>query len=105
MERSVSQTSHENVSLQTSLEEISHVDPKIINISQKNFSIHEIELLKRGLKFTPTPKKNDVDVIKDTEEFCKKLRLREFFQNSENSDESLVRNKVILNPTQTETNN
>lgn len=39
-----------------------------------------------------------MDVIKDTEEFCRKLRLREFFQNSENSDESLVRNKSNFKP-------
>lgn len=78
MERPVSQTSHENVSLQTSIEKMSHVDPKIINISERNFS-KQIELLKRGLKFTPNPKKNDMDVIKGTEEFCRKLRLREFF--------------------------
>lgn len=39
-----------------------------------------------------------MDVIKDTEEFCRKRRLREFFQNSENSDESLVRNKSNFKP-------
>lgn len=43
-------------------------------------------------------KKNDVDVSKDTEEFCRKLALREFFQNSENSDESLVKNKSNFKP-------
>lgn len=80
MERPVSQTPHENVSLQTSLEEMSHVDPKIINISQRNFSTHEIELLKRGLKFTPTPKKNDVDVIKIQKNFVRKSDLESFFK-------------------------
>lgn len=39
-----------------------------------------------------------MDVIKDTEEFCRTLRLGEVFQNSENSDESLVRNKSYFKP-------
>lgn len=46
-----------------------------------------------GLKFTPIPKTDSVDLKKDTEEFCRKLRLREFFQSEINEDESLVRNK------------
>lgn len=46
---------------------MSHVDHIILNISQKSIFTHEIELLKRGLKFTKTPKNKNVDVIKDTE--------------------------------------
>ncbi|XP_062587971.1 uncharacterized protein LOC134249655 [Saccostrea cucullata] len=57
-----------------------------------------MKILDRGLKFTPTPKQDNVDLIKDTEEFCRKLRLREYFQNEENTDESLVRNKSNFKP-------
>ncbi|XP_061194818.1 uncharacterized protein LOC133202982 [Saccostrea echinata] len=57
-----------------------------------------MKILEKGLKFTPTPKQDNVDLIKDTEEFCRKLRLREYFQNEENIDESLVRNKSNFKP-------
>ena len=39
-----------------------------------------------------------VDLVKDTEEFCRKLRLREFFQTQDEEDESLVRNKKGFKP-------
>lgn len=56
-----------------------YVDFKIINIFQRNFFIYEIEIFKWGFKFILIFKKNDVDVIKDIEEFCRKFRFREFF--------------------------
>ena len=31
------------------------IEPKIINISSRDLSKDEMQLLKRGLKFTPTP--------------------------------------------------
>ncbi|KAK3098186.1 hypothetical protein FSP39_017007 [Pinctada imbricata] len=39
-----------------------------------------------------------VDLVKDTEEFCRKLRLREFFQSQNHEDESLVKNKKGFKP-------
>ena len=74
------------------------VDPKIINLSNRTFSNHEIKLLSRGLKFTPTPTANKPDIVKDTEEFCRKLRLREFFGSDQYEDESLVRNRKGFKP-------
>lgn len=74
------------------------IDPKIINISKRNLSDIEIRLLNRGLKFTPTPKRNTTDLIKDTEEFCNKLRLREYFENDEINEDSIVRNKSKFKP-------
>ena len=68
-------------------------EPKIINLSKKDLTIDEIKILERGLKFTPTPKCDKTDLINDTEEFCRKLRLCEFFQNNENEDKSPVGNK------------
>lgn len=73
-------------------------EPKIINLSKKDLTIDEIKILERGLKFTPTPKCDKTDLINDTEEFCRKLRLCEFFQNNENEDKSLVRNKKGFKP-------
>lgn len=72
--------------------------PKIINLSGRDLNETEIGLLKHGLKFTPTPKKDNVDLIADTDEFCRKLRLKEFFQNSADEDESFVRNKKGFRP-------
>ena len=50
------------------------------------------------MKFTPTPKQDKVEIIKDTEEFCRKLRLREFFRNEQDEDISLVRNRKGFKP-------
>ena len=52
-------------------------------MSHRDISENEIKLLEKGLKFTPTTKRDNEDLIKDTEE----LRLRECFQNEENEDE------------------
>uniref|UniRef100_A0A8W8MEY9 Uncharacterized protein n=1 Tax=Magallana gigas TaxID=29159 RepID=A0A8W8MEY9_MAGGI len=73
-------------------------EPKIINLSQRDLNTGEIQLLEHGLKFTPTPKSDKVDVVTDTEEFCRKLRLKEFFQNENNSDISLVKNNKGFKP-------
>ena len=54
-------------------------EPKIINLSKKDFTINEIKILERGLKFTPTPECDKTNLINDTEEFCRKLRMCEFF--------------------------
>ncbi|CAC5397420.1 unnamed protein product [Mytilus coruscus] len=40
----------------------------------------------------------NVDLITDTDEFCRKLRLREFFGNTNHEDGFLVRNKNGTNP-------
>ena len=69
------------------------VDPKIINISERILSKEEIEILEKGFKFTPTPNSDNLSLEKDIDEFCRKLRLREFFGREENSDDSIVRNK------------
>ena len=37
-------------------------------------------------------------MIKDTEEFCRKLRLREFFEDYEDDDPSLLKNKSGFKP-------
>ena len=71
---------------------------KSINLSQRDLNTGEIHLLEHGLKFTPTPKSDKVDVVTDTEEFCRKLRLKEFFQNENNNDISLVKNNKGFKP-------
>ena len=75
--------------------------PKVINLSEKTLSPQQIVLLKRGLKFTPTPSANDTDLQTDVKELCRKLRLAERFSNNNSEaddDPPLVRNKSGWNP-------
>ena len=55
----------------------------------------------KGLKFTPTPKRNIYEVKKDIEDFTRKLRLTEFFAAEENNStdtESIARGKGSFAP-------
>ena len=62
----------------------------------------QVKLLSKGLKFTPTPKSNTPELESDIKEFCRRLRLKENFYNSEDSDSDhsgpLLRNKSNWNP-------
>lgn len=80
------------------------IRPKIINISSRELSSVETKLLKRSLKFAPTPKANKPELKTDMEEFGRKLRLLEHFngRNEQNTDNSLVRNKSNFVPQMTE---
>lgn len=82
MERTVSQRSSQNTQSQVALSqsEDTDIDPHIINISSRDLTEIEIKLLEKRLKFKPTPQRNTTDLIKDTEEFCRKLRLGDFFR-------------------------
>lgn len=58
-----------------------------------------MKLLKKGLKFTPTPSANTEELEVDIQKFCRKLRLVEFFADKETEDdESLIRNKSKFTP-------
>lgn len=60
----------------------------------------EIEVLSLGPKFTPTPKCDIETLNTDVEEFCRKLRLGEYFSNTYKKDDtSIVRNRSTFNPT------
>ena len=68
---------------------------KIVNLSSRKFSETETKLLERGLKFTPTPTKPNIqELIEDRMEFTRTVRLIEYFEgNQDENDESPVRNK------------
>lgn len=52
------------------------------------------KLLEKGLKFTPTPEKeNSYELKQDLFEFERQLRLAEYFFGKEDTDISIVRNK------------
>ena len=77
--------------------------PKIINLSSKQLSKPQINLLLKGLKFTPTPRGNKIELKPDINEFTRKLRLAEFFHKEETIQESnnttpLVKNKSNFFP-------
>ena len=57
-------------------------NPKIINLSCKTFTKQQLDILKKGLKFTPTPQKNLVDLKNDLKVFANKLRTIEYFANN-----------------------
>ena len=61
--------------------------------------------MSKSLKFTSIPKANIPELKRDIEDFIRKRRLREFFadendsnENSQDSSDSLVRNKGKLSP-------
>ena len=56
-----------------------------------------MNLLRRGLKFTPTPKPNTIELKSDIQEFTRKLRLIEFF-HSENLDNSHETRESVSGP-------
>ena len=47
--------------------------PKIFNLSSKVLSQQHVNNLRRGLKFTPTPLPNKIELINDVQQFSRKL--------------------------------
>ena len=70
-------------------------DIQIVNLSSRKLNGNEIKLLEKGLKFTPTPLKPNIQELnEDITEFTRNIRLVEYFEgNEDENDESLVRNK------------
>ena len=54
--------------------------PKVINLSNIPLSCNEINVLKLGLSFMPTPKSNIAELEADIFDFIKKLRLTHHFR-------------------------
>ena len=74
---------------------------KIVNLSSKELTEGQIKLLSKGLKFTPTPKKDMCEISADIQNFCTKLRKKEFFEensDASDTDESLAKNKSNFCP-------
>ena len=67
------------------------ISPKVINLSNVPLSSTEINVLKLGLSFTPTPKSNIPELEADIFYFIRKLRLTYHFCNSIYHDESIVK--------------
>lgn len=79
--------------------ENSKIDPKVINLSTVKFSDAERSILSRGLKFCPTPKnQNKEELNNDIDDFCRKLRLKEYFHEKPMENISLVKCKSSWEP-------
>ena len=75
------------------------VKPKIFNLSGKTLSRHQTNILLRGLKFTPTYKRNNIGLKSNIQNFTRRMRLPEFFQNKEaNDSENLFQKQSTFTP-------
>ena len=61
--------------------------PKIFNLANKVLSQQHVNVLRKGLKFTPTPLPNKIELKNDIQQFSRKLRLLEFFYKKNESEE------------------
>ena len=74
---------------------------KIVNLSSKELTEGQIKLLSKGLKFTPTPRKDICEIDAGIKTFCAKLRKKEFFEDNSDvstAEESLAKNKSNFCP-------
>ena len=54
--------------------------------------------MKRGLKFTPTPNKDKVQLGADIDDFCRRLRINYiFYKDDEEKDEELINEPLVRN--------
>ena len=96
------QNYHQNRNTPTQQVFLPTVDAKIVNISSTELSINEITLLEKGMKFPPTSKQNTKELKDDLQEFGRKLRLLEHFNDHQQQlDASLVKNKSNFVPSLT----
>ena len=74
--------------------------PKMLNLSNKILSQQYVNVLCRGLKFTPAPLPNKIELENNVQQFLHKLRLLEFFykENNKSFDDSILKNKSAFNP-------
>ena len=74
------------------------ISPKVLNLPNIPLSSNEINVLKLGLSFTPTPKINIPEFEADIFHFIRKLRLTYHFRNSTYDDESIVKTTSTFTP-------
>ena len=71
---------------------------KILNLSNVPLTQEEIDILKLGLSFTPTPKQNIAELENDVFQFTRKLRLTYHYRNRNIADESIVKLESTYTP-------
>ena len=75
----------------------------MFNFSSFKFISQQLSVLKKGPKFTPTSKGNHLILKNDIYDFTRRLHIKEFFNNIDNQDESIVRNKSTKKITSNDT--
>ena len=76
------------------------VKPKIFNLLSKTLSRYQTNILLHDLKFTPTPKRNNIELKANIQNYTRRLRLAEFFENKEaNDSENLFQKQSTFTPT------
>ena len=68
------------------------LSPKILNLPSYSLSKNQKKILIKGLKYTPTPKGNIIELKRNVLEFTRKLRLIEMFS----SEEKKIKNEVDI---------
>ena len=71
---------------------------KILNLSNVPLTQEEINILKLGLSFIPTPKQNIAELENDIFQFTRKLQLIYHYRNSNIVDESIVKLESTYTP-------
>ena len=71
---------------------------KILNLSNVPLTQEEIDILKLGLSFTPSPKQNIAELENDVFQFTRKLRLTYHCRNRNIADESIVKLESTYTP-------
>ena len=76
------------------------VKPKIFNLSSKTLSRYQTNILLRGLKLTPTPKRNNIELKSNIENYTRRLQLAEFFQSKKrnHSEKNLFQEPSTFTP-------
>ena len=82
-------------------EQLQKTVTKVINMSNTPLSDAQIKLLSKGLKFTPTPKSNKRELESDIKEFNRRLRLKEYFYESDETTDSENEGNSNNNPNDT----
>ena len=54
------------------------VKPKIFNLPSRTLARCQTDILLRGLTFTPTPKRNNIELKSNIQNYTRRLRLAEF---------------------------
>ena len=76
---------------------------KVINLSSTCLTDTQVRVLSKSLKFTPTPRRNTIEMENDIHNFTRKLRLTGYFANEnditfDEQTEPLVKNKATFHP-------
>eukprot|EP00061_Rhincodon_typus_P005311 g24657.t1 len=74
-------TSNNQVSPDTTVESGTTTGKSIVNLSDHTLQPGKIEVLSQGLSFGPVTKMDPIGLMAGTEEFIRRMSLREFFQN------------------------